>query len=108
MTAGAAQAVSLAGVIVSFAEAADEVLGKLAGLKVSEATAQRATEAAGDELGRRLAAGETFGPARDWAWHKDAEGKSCAYGGHSSERTKSYAKGSGAPAHRGTGGRKSC
>jgi hypothetical protein len=71
--------VSLAGVIVSFAEAAEEVLSRLAGLRTSEATARRATEAAGQELGRRLADGEAFGPARDWAWHKDAEGKTCAY-----------------------------
>jgi hypothetical protein len=69
----------LAGVIVSFAEAAEEVLSRLAGPRISEATAQRTTEAAGQELGRRLAAGATFGPARDWAWHKDAEGKTCAY-----------------------------
>ena len=40
---------------------------------------ERTTEAAGREVGRRLAAGETFGPARRWAWHKDAEGKTCAY-----------------------------
>jgi hypothetical protein len=66
-------------VIVSSAEAADEVLTRLAGLRVSEATAQRATEAAGRGLGRRLADGETFAPARDWAWHRDAEGKTCAY-----------------------------
>jgi hypothetical protein len=79
LTPGAAQAVSLAGVIVSFAEAADEVLSRLAGLRVSEATVQRTTEAAGKELGDRLAAGGTFGPARDWAWHKDAQGKTCAY-----------------------------
>ena len=79
LTPGAAQAVSLGGAIVSFAEAAEEVLSRLAGLKVSESTAQRTTEAAGQELGRRLAAGETFGPARDWAWHKDAAGKTCAY-----------------------------
>jgi hypothetical protein len=79
LTPGAAQAVSLAGVIVSFAEAAEEVLARLAGLRVSESTAQRTTEAAGEELGRRLAAGETLGPARDWAWHKDAEGMTCAY-----------------------------
>jgi hypothetical protein len=71
--------VSLAGVIVSFAEAADEVLARLAGLHVSEATTQRTTEAAGQELGRRLAAGEALGPARGWAWHRDAEGKTCAY-----------------------------
>lgn len=79
LTPGAAQAVSLAGVIVSFAEAADEVLARLAGLRASEATAQRTTEAAGQELGRRLEAGEVFGPAQDWAWHTDAEGKTCAY-----------------------------
>jgi hypothetical protein len=79
LTPGAAQAVSLAGVIVSFAEAAEDVLSRLAGLRVSEATAQRTTEAAGQELGRRLADGQTFGRARDWAWHKDAEGKTCAY-----------------------------
>jgi hypothetical protein len=66
-------------VIVSFAEAAAEVLSRLAGLRVSEATAQRTTEAAGQRLGQELAAGTTFGPTRDWAWHKDAEGKTCAY-----------------------------
>jgi hypothetical protein len=71
--------VSLGGVLVSFAAAAEEVLSRLAGLKVSEATAQRTTEAAGRELGRRLADGETFGPARPWAWHTDARGKTCAY-----------------------------
>lgn len=79
LTPGAAEAVSLCGVVVSFAEVAEEVLRRLAGLKVSESTAQRATESTGRELGRRLATGETFGAARDWAWHKDSEGKTCAY-----------------------------
>jgi hypothetical protein len=66
-------------VIASFADAAEEVLSRLAGLKISEATAQRTTEAVGQDLGLCLTAGETFGPARDWAWHKDREGKTCAY-----------------------------
>lgn len=79
LTPGAAQAVSLGGVIASFAEAAKEVLFRLAGLKLSEATAQRTTEMAGQELSQRQAVGETFGPKRPWAWHKDAEGKTCAY-----------------------------
>ncbi len=26
-----------------------------------------------------MAKGEVFGPAKDWAWHGDAEGKTCAY-----------------------------
>ena len=79
LTPGAAEAVSLAGVIVSFAEAAGDVLARLAGLHVSESTAQRTTEAAGQRLRREQAAGTMFGPARDWAWHKDADGKTCAY-----------------------------
>src|SRR6185437_368603 len=63
----------------AFAEAAEVTLPKMAGLRLAESTVERATEAAGAEVGRRLAAGEVFGRARDWAWHKDAEGKTCAY-----------------------------
>jgi hypothetical protein len=54
------------------------VLKKLAGLRVSESTVERTSEAAGEDIGRRLAAGETFGAARPWAWPRDAEGKTCA------------------------------
>jgi hypothetical protein len=79
LTPGAAEAVSLGGVLAGFAKVAEKILRRLAGLKVSEASVQRTTEATGQELGRRLDEGETFGPARDWAWHKDAEGKTCAY-----------------------------
>jgi hypothetical protein len=55
------------------------ILQKLAGLRVSESTVQRTSEAVGHDLGQRLAAGETFGAKESWAWHKDAEGKTCAY-----------------------------
>ena len=51
---------------------------KFAGLRVAESTVERTTEAAGRDLGDRLAEGEVFGTPRDWAWHKDAEGKTCA------------------------------
>jgi len=40
---------------------------------------ERATEAAGGRLGEALAAGQTFGAAQAWDWHKDADGKSVAY-----------------------------
>jgi hypothetical protein len=40
---------------------------------------ERTTEAIGQEVGAALAAGATFGAARPWDWHKDAEGKTCAY-----------------------------
>lgn len=79
MTPGARQAVCLGGVLVSFAKAAEEILPRLAGLRLSESTVERATEAVGRDLGTDRAAGATFGPDRDWAWHRDAEGKACAY-----------------------------
>jgi hypothetical protein len=71
--------VCLTGLLSSFAEASTTSLPKLAGLRVSESTVERITEAAGGDLGQRLTAGETFGAAKPWAWHKDAEGKTCAY-----------------------------
>ena len=71
--------VSLAGAIDSFGEAATVVLEKMSGLHLSESTVERASEAVGRDIGRRLDAGETFGPGGPWAWHRDAEGKTCAY-----------------------------
>jgi hypothetical protein len=79
LTPGARQAVAIAGAVDSFGEAASVVLKKLSGLRVSESTAQRTSEATGRDIGRRVAAGEIFGVSRAWPWHKDAEGKSCAY-----------------------------
>ena len=79
LSAAATEAVCLAGLLSGFAEAGAITLPKLAGLHVSESTVERATEAAGRDVGDRLAQGEVFGPAKDWAWHRDAEGKTCAY-----------------------------
>jgi len=79
LTPGAEQAAALAGALGSFAEAATKVLPRLAGLRVAESTVERATERAGQRVGERLAAGATFGPARDWTWGRDADGRTCAY-----------------------------
>jgi len=79
LTPGAREVVGIAGAVDSFAEASDVVLRKLAGLHVSESTVQRTSEAVGHDLGQRLEAGETFGASTPWPWHKDAEGKTCAY-----------------------------
>jgi hypothetical protein len=79
LSRGATEVVALAGVLGSFAEAAERALPKLTGLRVSESTAERVTEGVGADLGRRLAAGEVFGPARAWDWQPDADGKTCAY-----------------------------
>ncbi len=79
LTPAADEVVCLAGVQASFAEAAEKTLPRAAGLRVAEATVQRATEAAGARAGEALAAGRTFGAKRDWAWHRDADGQSVAY-----------------------------
>jgi hypothetical protein len=79
LTPGARELVSIAGAVDSFGEAAEVVLRKMSGLRVSESTVERTSEAAGGDIGRRLAGGETFGVATPWPWHRDAEGKTCAY-----------------------------
>jgi hypothetical protein len=79
LTPAAEEMVSLAGLLGSFAEAAGKVLPRLAGLRLAESTAERATEAAGARLGARLSAGGTFGAPADWQWQKDARGRTCAY-----------------------------
>src|SRR5262249_10070503 len=77
-TPGLREVICIAGAVDSFAEAAAVVLRKMAGVRVGASTVQRTGEATGRAIGARLAAGETSGAARDWAWHKDAEGKTCA------------------------------
>ncbi len=81
----------MAGVLGSFADGAERVLRKMAGLRLSESTVERTTEAAGERVAAQLAAGESLGPSRPWNWQKDAAGRSCAYvtrgcHGHSSTR----------------------
>lgn len=79
LSRGATEAVSLAGTLSSFAEAATKTLPKLAGLRVSESTVERTTERVGDEVGKRLSQGETFGNKQVWKWSKDKESQSVAY-----------------------------
>jgi hypothetical protein len=79
LTPGAQEVVSLAGIQESFGKAAERTLIKLAGLRLSESTVERTTEAAGTQLGQRLQQKEVFGPQQQWQWHKDANGHSCAY-----------------------------
>jgi hypothetical protein len=79
LTPAAEEMVSLAGLLSSFQEAAEKVLPRLAGLRLAESTTERTTEGAGDRLRQQRAAGETFGPTRDWTWQPDALGRTCAY-----------------------------
>lgn len=79
LTPAAEEVVCPAGVQASFAEAATKTLARLAGLRISESTAQRTTEAAGGRVAQAQAAGQTFGPDRAWNWHRDAEGQTVGY-----------------------------
>ena len=79
VTAGAEEAIALTGLLTSFGRAARNTLVKLTGIRVSESTVQRVTEDAGQKLGQRLAAKETFGPAQAWSWNQDQTGQTCAY-----------------------------
>jgi hypothetical protein len=63
----------------SFAKAAQRTLLKLAGLRLSESTVQRVTEASGDQLGTLLHNGTVLGTPTVWDWNRDATGKTCAY-----------------------------
>jgi hypothetical protein len=82
-TPGAEEMIALLGTVDSFVKVADRILYKATGLKLSESTVQRATEAAGKRLGEMLEAKKQlrFSPAQPWSWHEDADGQTCAYVG---------------------------
>lgn len=79
LSRGATEVVALAGALGSFAEAAGKTLPRLAGPRVSESTVERAAERVGEDVGRRLAAGQTFGGPAPWKWSEDGEGRTTAY-----------------------------
>ena len=79
LSRGAAEAAALDGGLTSFAEAAEKILPKLAGLRVSESTVERTAGRVGEDVGRRSGRGETFGQGKAWAWSRDADGKTVAY-----------------------------
>ena len=70
---------TLAGAVADSFEKGAELLEEMAGVRLSEATVERTTEDAGRRLADAVAAGATFGPQADWPWHKDYDGKRCAY-----------------------------
>ena len=79
LTSGAEEVATLAGTINSFADAAEKFLPKMSGLRLSESTVERTTEAAGARLGGLWAEGKTLGPDADWRWNYDARGRTVAY-----------------------------
>jgi hypothetical protein len=66
------------GVENSFAEVAERTLQKACGLRVSESTVERTTEAAGERLIEQQQQRVKFGEAEPWDWEHDAQGRTCA------------------------------
>lgn len=80
-TPGAAEVISLMGVLAPFEEGAQDVLPRVSGIHVSASTVQRTTEDVGENVARQRAAGETIGPEETWDWNRDATGQTVAYVG---------------------------
>lgn len=66
--------VCLAGTLAPFGGAADDLLRRLAGVRLSESTVRRATEAAGEELARQQRAGDVVVPPSPRPWDFSIEG----------------------------------
>lgn len=79
LSMAAEEIVTLAGTLDSFEVAAEKVLPKMTGLSLGESTVERTTEAVGQRLAGDLVRGDTFGAKAAWPWHRDAQGKTCAY-----------------------------
>ena len=79
LSPAAEQVVALAGLLTSFREASERVLKVMSGMKVSAATVQRTTEKAGERYCNQLEEGQQEGPKEQWQWHRDAQGRRCAY-----------------------------
>jgi hypothetical protein len=73
------QVTAMAGTLSAFESGAERVLRTMSGVRLSESTVQRTTEDVGEILERAQAQGDPVAPPTEWAWHCDAEGRTCAY-----------------------------
>ena len=80
LTPGAERIVGLLGLSCdSFEEAAQKVLPEACGLHLGESTVRLVTEDAGARLGKLHEDGHALGDSKPFEWHKDAQGRTCAY-----------------------------
>ena len=70
---------ALAGAVADSFEKGADLLEEMGGVRLGESTVERTTEDAGERLADAVGSGATFGPKVDWMWHKDYDGKKCAY-----------------------------
>jgi hypothetical protein len=78
-TPGLERVATLAGTVADSFEKAAELVQEMAGCRLSESTVERTTEDAGLRRIQQTQAGTTFGPKVVWPWHKDYQGRRCAY-----------------------------
>ena len=83
LTPALEQLASLAGAVADAFDKGSDLLAKMSGVRLSESTVQRTTEAAGERIAAKLEAGKTFGAKKPWEWYRDAMG---AHGGLSRPR----------------------
>lgn len=79
LTPAVEQLATLAGAVGDSFERGAELLGEMAGVRLSESTVERTTEEAGQRIERHLAGGAQVGPPVVWDWHTDAKGRTVAY-----------------------------
>jgi hypothetical protein len=79
LTPAASEVASIAGVQTSFAQSAEVTLQKLCGLRLSESTVERITEATGERLANLLRNKVVFATDQPWEWQRDARGHTTAY-----------------------------
>jgi hypothetical protein len=70
---------SLAGGVADAFNKGSDLLFKMTGVRLSESTVQRTTEAAGERIAAKLEAGKTFGAKKPWEWYRDAMGRTVGY-----------------------------
>lgn len=97
LTPGAERVAGLLGLCCdSFEEAALKVLPEACGLRLGESTVRLVTEDAGARLGALHDEGRTLGDSKPFEWHKDAQGRTCAYVSLDLTGVPQQAKGGGA------------
>jgi len=79
LTPGLERVATLAGTVADSFEKGADLLQEMAGIRLSESTVERTSEDAGRRLAEDVQAGRTFGPRVVWPWHKDYQGRRCAY-----------------------------
>ncbi|VTR95220.1 Uncharacterized protein family (UPF0236) OS=Singulisphaera acidiphila (strain ATCC BAA-1392 / DSM 18658 / VKM B-2454 / MOB10) GN=Sinac_0069 PE=4 SV=1 [Gemmata massiliana] len=73
------QLTTLCGAVADSFEKGTELLHETSGIRLSEPTVQRTTEAAGVRIAEHFRRGQVFGGKRPWSWFRDACGRTVGY-----------------------------